>query len=142
MVCSLFPFQFHKGTIRTLVFHLVKPLSTLFQFHKGTIRTDATPLPIQKSRNFNSIKVRFERAEARRAKANGATFQFHKGTIRTCLERVVHHRTGNFNSIKVRLEQVLPVYFKEVIPFQFHKGTIRTCVTAKALHLHCMISIP
>ena len=141
-------FQFHKGTIRTLVFHLVKPLSTLFQFHKGTIRTDATPLPIQKSRNFNSIKVRLERAEARRAKANGATFQFHKGTIRTfkeCLPgdkfKLFQFHKGTirtlskfwtnftcvyFNSIKVRLEPVsvrAVAYFQL---FQFHKGTIRT----------------
>ena len=54
-------FQFHKGTIRTIVLfvHLVN--KRLFQFHKGTIRTYRslyyqTYLPL---------------------------FQFHKGTIRT-----------------------------------------------------------
>ena len=54
-------FQFHKGTIRTLVFVYPTFRPALFQFHKGTIRT----------------------AEEETIKAKGAIFQFHKGTIRT-----------------------------------------------------------
>ena len=34
-----FGFQFHKGTIKTLLTHLVDSLRGLFQFHKGTIKT-------------------------------------------------------------------------------------------------------
>ena len=32
-------FQFHKGTIRTLLRNTALSLSVRFQFHKGTIRT-------------------------------------------------------------------------------------------------------
>ena len=54
-------FQFHKGTIRTLVVHLYKLVFVIFQFHKGTIRTVDTS-------SFN---------------LDDKLFQFHKGTIRT-----------------------------------------------------------
>ena len=53
-----------------------------FQFHKGAIRTSSpsvTPFSIS---DFNSIKVRLERAAALTAGA-GLLFQFHKGAIRT-----------------------------------------------------------
>ena len=32
-------FQFHKGTIRTLIRRVVVTDDSIFQFHKGTIRT-------------------------------------------------------------------------------------------------------
>ena len=55
--------------------------------------------------NFNSIKVRLERAtEAINAE----------------------NRRANFNSIKVRLEQAAHLFPRDPTTFQFHKGTIRT----------------
>ena len=54
-------FQFHKGTIRTIIgFSYVYEAPT-FQFHKGTIRTE------KKKHHLSYLN----------------TFQFHKGTIRT-----------------------------------------------------------
>ena len=55
----------------------------LFQFHKGTIRTlleiaDAAQMPFY----FNSIKVRLELLEKQEG-IEIEEFQFHKGTIRT-----------------------------------------------------------
>ena len=38
-----FEFQFHKGTIRTYKKNLLMKKLTLFQFHKGTIRTISRP---------------------------------------------------------------------------------------------------
>ena len=35
-------FQFHKGTIRTLVLGGDTLVCTMFQFHKGTIRTETS----------------------------------------------------------------------------------------------------
>ena len=58
---SLFLFQFHKGTIRTLPPELFNLDILEFQFHKGTIRTSAS----------NSVW------------STSQKFQFHKGTIRT-----------------------------------------------------------
>ena len=57
----LLKFQFHKGTIRTIV---IEPSSTApysFQFHKGTIRTNTAFVFLYvPALNFNSIKVRLE----------------------------------------------------------------------------------
>ena len=55
-------FQFHKGTIRTLIRWIPEYEKAQFQFHKGTIRTGIREL-------LDLITTN--------------TFQFHKGTIRT-----------------------------------------------------------
>ena len=57
----LLPFQFHKGTIRTIQAGIQQISGQVFQFHKGTIRT----LKGYDSRGYSLL------------------FQFHKGTIRT-----------------------------------------------------------
>ena len=55
-------FQFHKGTIKTIVMLSMKVLILmLFQFHKGTIKTRNSVI-------YYSFKPQF---------------QFHKGTIKT-----------------------------------------------------------
>ena len=58
-------FQFHKGTIRTLIRQSLTCSIVLFQFHKGTIRTQLSDLQFRLYRDFNSIKVRLERGQAR-----------------------------------------------------------------------------
>ena len=55
-----------------------------FQFHKGTIRTLATADSIEIEPHFNSIKVRLELQELAHITSVPLIFQFHKGTIRTC----------------------------------------------------------
>ena len=98
----------------------------LFQFHKGTIRTNLFTDWLCCGGNFNSIKVRLERASASiliviakfqfhkgtirtTASVDGSTgrdlFQFHKGTIRTFFWYLYCRWGLYFNSIKVRLEQ-------------------------------------
>ena len=133
-------FQFHKGTIRTIVqsffacsiigFNSIKvrlePLSPFlrkfivgFQFHKGTIRTTFLLYLFSVS----------------------SPFQFHKGTIRTN-ERVPGTRTpGSFNSIKVRLEHSGTSTTTAEQAFQFHKGTIRTFFFPRS-HQWERVSIP
>ena len=54
-------FQFHKGTIKTFIFHEESSGSVEFQFHKGTIKT----------RNLLQRQITLQ------------VFQFHKGTIKT-----------------------------------------------------------
>ena len=75
-------FQFHKGTIRTVISTLQNDRLNPFQFHKGTIRTH--------------IDVQID--------ALVSVFQFHKGTIRTIKIIKDILDDANFNSIKVRLE--------------------------------------
>ena len=54
----------------------------IFQFHKGTIRTMVNNSGINGVNNFNSIKVRLEPGSLTLL-APLSKFQFHKGTIRT-----------------------------------------------------------
>ena len=63
---------------------------SIFQFHKGTIKTLILNALSALIIDFNSIKVRLK------LNINGnvqyvLTFQFHKGTIKTFFSRVVHH---------------------------------------------------
>ena len=76
-------FQFHKGTIRTLVF---VPVSCLFpDFNSIKVRLEPTPDFIRYAAyiNFNSIKVRLELIKLNCNDTFNNIFQFHKGTIRT-----------------------------------------------------------
>ena len=77
-----------------------------FQFHKGTIRTLMSQLKKLIIRNFNSIKVQLEQGIPKLL-ITASKFQFHKGTIRTSW-RIVACFFSNFNSIKVQLEPVNP----------------------------------
>ena len=63
----------------------VEGASDRFQFHKGTIRTILINWVFIKYLNFNSIKVRLERCIRRICELIAKLFQFHKGTIRTYL---------------------------------------------------------
>ena len=76
-------FQFHKGTIRTIMTSLASSMNSIFQFHKGTIRTKT------------SVDI----------VAGAFKFQFHKGTIKTTKPEFAKLLAENFNSIKVRLKQ-------------------------------------
>ena len=54
-----------------------------FQFHKGTIRTVQSLNPEAYGVYFNSIKVRLEHSNSCVIVIKQMLFQFHKGTIRT-----------------------------------------------------------
>ena len=54
-----------------------------FQFHKGTIRTVMLCLILRLLVHFNSIKVRLEHYDWKKWSDAVNAFQFHKGTIRT-----------------------------------------------------------
>ena len=96
-------FQFHKGTIKPLVFGERGVFLHGFQFHKGTIKPFSTFADVKEYLSFNSIKVR--------------------------LNRYADPRNGSllfgFNSIKVRLNHMQQGGHYIVWLFQFHKGTIK-----------------
>ena len=75
-------FQFHKGTIKTVLAHAAHGNARRFQFHKGTIKTLNDEVQAQEKKGFNSIKVRL-RLKIGRFDAVYEKFQFHKGTIKT-----------------------------------------------------------
>ena len=76
-------FQFHKGTIKTIIGSSYIYEAPTFQFHKGTIKTN-TSFARASSLNFdfNSIKVRLKRLCVSLGTLE-IVFQFHKGTIKT-----------------------------------------------------------
>ena len=55
---SVYTFQFHKGTIKTVLQDERSFFQKLFQFHKGTIKTSAGFGGPAAVCYFNSIKVR------------------------------------------------------------------------------------
>ena len=137
--------------------------SLLFQFHKGSIKTLINYTSMQKSSNFNSIKVRLK-LNGYREFSTPYQFQFHKGSIKTLkiVVKVLIYALFQFHkgSIKTgRSRQKV----KAVFIFQFHKGSIKTVVPSvkedvdlhfnsikvRLKHLHinateiyCHISIP
>ena len=78
-------------------------LGTLFQFHKGTIKTMMAACDTMSISHFNSIKVRLKRIGGFTINSS-YIFQFHKGTIKTiCFVSLLSFQS-HFNSIKVRLK--------------------------------------
>ena len=59
-------------------------INRLFQFHKGTIKTVLFLLAALMCLDFNSIKVRLKPQNGA-FNAQSTLFQFHKGTIKTVL---------------------------------------------------------
>ena len=53
-------FQFHKGTIKTIILQMQNNILMKFQFHKGTIKTSTDHVLSAHIINFNSIKVRLK----------------------------------------------------------------------------------
>ena len=61
---ALTSFQFHKGTIKTIVSVDTTIVKHKFQFHKGTIKTTVLMSTLFTSVYFNSIKVQLKHAQA------------------------------------------------------------------------------
>ena len=97
-------FQFHKGTIRTVISITSFLFFANFNSIKVQLELYLHSYLRQSRQNFNSIKVQLEHDSVFR-QVFQPLFQFHKGTIRTNL----------LCSSATTVEK-----------FQFHKGTIRT----------------
>ena len=97
-------FQFHKGAIRTLYFHV--SIAQVFHFNSIKVRLERLPLPFLGNMN---IRFQFHKGAIRTPFPCACTFavdefQFHKGAIRTLSGLTPMRRLKYFNSIKVRLE--------------------------------------
>jgi len=75
-------FQFHFGTIRSVIDSANTNSLSKFQFHFGTIRSQCDRISDSINSSFNSTLVRLEEATPF-AKENEYQFQFHFGTIRS-----------------------------------------------------------
>ena len=98
-------FQFHKGTIKTLIDAQTAAAVAAFQFHKGTIKTEQALLAHTQNQYFNSIKVQLRRLFY----STGSVFILYFNSIKVQLR----HNAGDeraasqndFNSIKVQLRR-------------------------------------
>ena len=82
--CNALTSYFNSIKVRlklTNCFQGIDP-TLLFQFHKGTIKTVLFHLAALMCLDFNSIKVRLKQLASEFQKIKFA-FQFHKGTIKT-----------------------------------------------------------
>ena len=123
-------FQFHKGTIKTLLCMLLYSFVSLyfnsikvqlkrhfrrksawalqFQFHKGTIKTvDANYRIALSSSTFQFHKGTIKTASLLIYPTTSTRFQFHKGTIKTEQQEREAHAKRDFNSIKVQLKRLI-----------------------------------
>ena len=101
---------------------------TKFQFHKGTIKTlvSDTCVPIDNI-NFNSIKVRLKHLIFCCTLFNIKYFNSIKVRLKLVIAiKVAIYALGYFNSIKVRLKRPAYSGSQHTPRFQFHKGTIKT----------------
>ena len=119
-------FQFHKGTIRTVLLLPIHSVLLYFNSIKVRLELKKDIATLTKEWHFNSIKVRLERKSLLRLIGMATNFNSIKVRLeRKSLLRLIGMAT-NFNSIKVRLELLCGLLTLQTIEFQFHKGTIRT----------------
>ena len=119
-------FQFHKGTIKTLIMPIKDVIFRWFQFHKGTIKTVCYDHNQDSFFTFQFHKGTIKTFAADHVGPCCSPFQFHKGTIKTYLCRRRFSELSCFNSIKVRLKPTGEGRRATIREFQFHKGTIKT----------------
>ena len=118
MICKR-KFQFHKGTIKTLLTTPFTSRRQHFNSIKVRLKLPDSNISVSAKQHFNSIKVRLKHLSCL-VDSVLSEFQFHKGTIKT-------GDTGcRFHSDR---------------QFQFHKGTIKTLVCYSCLEFY-IISIP
>ena len=120
------PFQFHKGSIKTLATRLLPCFLTHFNSIKVRLRREGWACCSSGHENFNSIKVRLRLVVCRPALQGGDHFNSIKVRLRPEMAAVGFLGTSHFNSIKVRLRPSTSHALDISRPFQFHKGSIKT----------------
>ena len=99
-------FQFHKGSIKTVLIYTACRDACQFQFHKGSIKTTRADGGYRRTDSFNSTKVRLRPSVIDPISSVIDEFQFHKGSIKTFgLFVIVSLLLYCFNSTKVRLRR-------------------------------------
>ena len=163
-LCRRTSFQFHYGSIRTMMYyvqcdHVEAFNSIMVQLEH--IRSQFSTTPIY---SFNSIMVQLELSgnedetllqqvlsiplwfnqnpASKTSLSSRFSFQFHYGSIRTRVVIDTDELDYTFNSIMVQLEPVSCAIKSVMLPsFQFHYGSIRTHIVIKNQYI-CMLSIP
>ncbi len=106
LILSIFSnkkFQFHYGTIKSLIPLLPFVFFDLFQFHYGTIKRHNHEAWSGFHADFNSIMVRLKVYEELKNQVINL-FQFHYGTIKSPYLLTTLAHKNDFNSIMVRLK--------------------------------------
>ena len=137
----LYIFQFHRGSIKTLICPVKYKEYQYFNSIKVRLRHDPRVISVIAQTSFNSIKVRLRLCYQFR-RTEKCVFQFHKGSIKTFAAfLLLINQHCCFNSIKVRLRPDRMFYGICALWFQFHKGSIKTYTGPYPSHLF-LVSIP
>ena len=125
---ALLTFQFHIGSIKSMLIYFLRSLLSKFQFHIGSIKSQTGANRCSSRLGFNSILVQLKVNIRRGASRDDFLFQFHIGSIKrtvTTLEPV--ELFERFNSILVQLKgpHSVGVCVRQN-PFQFHIGSIKS----------------
>ena len=102
------PFQYPKGTIRTVVAAAVAPVGAHFQYPKGTIRTNGGPQGSSFCEPFNTPRVRFERSSIGASARRGPSFNTPRVRFERASSRPDEVSRSTFNTPRVRFEPCLP----------------------------------
>ena len=120
-------FQFHNGTIKTVIKYAVEIKRNKFQFHDGTIKTSLYIEYHLSDSYFNSIMVQLKHQNHWWV-VKWKWFQFHNGTIKTLELHTTLITSIIFQfhngTIKTGIESTVSNMTKS--KFQFHNGTIKT----------------
>ena len=113
-------FQFHYGTIKSVLQRWMDRNNIAFQFHYGTIK---------------SLTARIIRGLQR-------LFQFHYGTIKRPPPLIMTVEFARFNSTMVRLKGGTGDTITVRPWFQFHYGTIKRAAAGEVADSWFIVSIP
>ena len=96
-------FQFHYGTIRSMILFLFAFTRTYFNSTMVRLEVSSASLAASSCSYFNSTMVRLEVSRFL-LKSRPILFQFHYGTIRSSFSCSEEEASLDFNSTMVRLE--------------------------------------
>ena len=131
-LCRRTSFQFHYGSIRTMMYYVqcdhVEAFNSIMVQLELSGNEDETLL-----QQVLSIPLWFNQNPASKTSLSSRfSFQFHYGSIRTRVVIDTDELDYTFNSIMVQLEPVSCAIKSVMLPsFQFHYGSIRTHIVIK-----------
>ncbi len=136
-------FQFHYGTIKSVINFAPALESFLFQFHYGTIKRYNISRSLLLFTDFNSTMVRLKAFFILPLPWGLMYFNSTMVRLKGIRIRDVQAWDRNFNSTMVRLKgDYFVMYVCGVSIFQFHYGTIKSMLLLNDAQLIIHISIP
>ncbi len=100
----MYGFQFHYGSVKSIVAIISSIILILFQFHYGSVKRIKGLNLKYFNRYFNSTMVRLKEQDSLFVIPQRCGFQFHYGSVKRHVEVLYRLLQVNFNSTMVRLK--------------------------------------